>query len=82
MSEHLFPHLDSTSFTKHNVPGTVPRPSPTLIKLILIITVSGRWYMIPTPHHTVGVTQWGYELAPPLWLLNESSGQWCAALMY
>lgn len=65
MSEHnrhycLFPHLDSTSLTKQ-----VPSPSPMLIKLILILTVSGRRFVIPTSAFQGGVTQEGHDRGCP-----------------
>lgn len=55
-----FPHLDSTSFSKHHVLGTVPRPSPALIRLILIMTVRDRWYYYPhlMSHSEVWQRQW------------------------
>ena len=57
MSEHnrdycLCPHLDSTSLIKQ-----APSPSPVLIKLILLLTVSGRWCILLQ----WGVTQEGHD---------------------
>ena len=62
--------------------GTVPRPSSTLIKLILIMTLTGKQYYYSHPmSHSRGMAE--IVSLPPalLQLLAKSSGLLCSALM-